>query len=158
MTLATVRSLMAHKVEVEHFLHEMLIMLLVKNKWFTQLQMLLQYHVVDDSAPVAFQLLSISSEDYPAAEQLALDMLQRLRKYEAMVDILVARGELLAALRLINDTRQSFKVDPKRFLDAAMDKEDRIFFTVFRFFEGRGYKLSSEYVQKFSKVSAIRAH
>ena len=149
------RSLMSHKVEVEHFLHEMLIMVLVKNKWYTQLQMLLQYHVVDDSAPVAYQLLSIKpSSDYPAAEQLALDMLQRLRKYEAMVDILVARGEILAALRLISETKTKFPVDPQRFLDAASN-EPRAYFTVFRFFESRGFKAKSEDVQKFSKQFAI---
>ncbi len=154
---------------------ELLIGLLIKNGWWTQLQLLLQvcvsmcvialcanhphfapsqYHVVDDSMPVAFQLMSISPVHCPAAQQLALDMLRRLRKFDVIVDVLLARGEVLAALRFVSDHALQ-TVDPKRFLDAAIDTPS-LYFTVFRFFESCGYSAPPSYVQKFSKSFGLR--
>ena len=151
-----VRSLTVHKIEVEHFLFELLIGLLVKNKMFVQLQQLLQYHVIEDSQPVAFQLLSISHDESPAAHQLALDMLRRLKKYDAIVDILLERGDVLSAVRFLEslDKKACPPVDAKRFLDASIDKP-LIYFTVFRYFESKGFSAAPEYVQRFSKHFAI---
>ncbi len=151
-----VRSLTKHKIEVEHFLFELLIGILVKNKMFVQLQQLLQYHVIEDSLPVAFQLLSIAKSESEASHQLALDMLRRLQKFDVIVDILLTRGEVLSALRFLEslDKKHLPSLDAKRFLDASIEKP-MTFFTVFRFFEARGYSAPPEYVQKFSKHFAI---
>jgi hypothetical protein len=151
-----IKSLVVFKIEIEHFLFEMLIGILVKNKWFAQLQMLLQYHVIDDSVPVAFQLLSISKDDYAGAEQLALDMLQRLKKVDAIVDILLEKGFVLAALRFIQPriSKKSASNYAKRFLDVSI-QDSLVYFTVFRFFEAMDYKAGPEYIQKFSKEFAI---
>jgi hypothetical protein len=151
-----VRSLTAHKIEIEHFLFQLLISILVKTKLFVQLQQLLQYHVIEDSQHVALQLLSISSGESQASHQLALDMLRRLQKFDVIVDVLLARGEVLSALRFLEslDKKQAPTVDAKRFLDASVGNP-LIFFTVFRFFEARGYSAAPEYVQKFSKHFAI---
>jgi hypothetical protein len=151
-----VRSLTAHKIEIEHFLFQLLISILVKTKLFVQLQQLLQYHVIEDSQHVALQLLSISSGESQASHQLALDMLRRLQKFDVIVDVLLARGEVLSALRFLEslDKKQAPTVDAKRFFDASVGNP-LIFFTVFRFFEARGYSAAPEYVQKFSKHFAI---
>lgn len=148
-----VKSLAMHEMEVEHFVSEMLIGVLVKHKWYSTLQMLLQYHVVSDSLPVALELLAISQHDCPVAHQLALDMLRRLGKTDVIVDILLARGELLQALR-VSDALPRGQLHPKRFLEASLS-QPLLFYTVFRHLETRGYAPSPDYVQKFSKEFAI---
>jgi hypothetical protein len=60
----------------QHFLNELLINLLVRQKSFFLLHQLLQYHVISDSKPLACLLLSLENV-YPASYQLALDMLAR---------------------------------------------------------------------------------
>ena len=63
-------------ISFQHFLNELLINLLVRQKSFFLLHQLLQYHVISDSKPLACLLLSLENV-YPASYQLALDMLAR---------------------------------------------------------------------------------
>lgn len=93
------RSLTEHSIPVEHYLHELVITTLVQRKAYYQLHQLLQYHVVADSKPLACLLLSLENL-YPAAHQLALDMLKRLgNAHEEIIEVLLSKGYILPALR-----------------------------------------------------------
>lgn len=89
-----IRSLTHYKIEVLYFLYEMIINSLVRNNHFYQLHQFLQYHVIADSHPVAYQLLSIEQR-YEPAGQLALDMLKRLNIQPShMIEILLLRKQV----------------------------------------------------------------
>jgi hypothetical protein len=88
-----IRSLNSHLIHVKHFLYELMISLLVRNKRFYQLHQFLQYHVVSDSVPVAFQLLSLEGV-YAPSYQLALDMLKRLYSPGQIVEVLLSRNQV----------------------------------------------------------------
>lgn len=93
------RSLAEHSIPVQHYLHELVITTLVQRKAYYQLHQLLQYHVVADSKPLACLLLSLENL-YPAAHQLALDMLKRLgNAHEEIIEVLLSKGYILPALR-----------------------------------------------------------
>jgi len=132
-----IRSLNFNHIKVEPFLHEMLINFLVRNNRFYQLHQLLQYHVVSDSVHVACQLLSLENT-YAPAYQLALDMMKRLHTHEEILEVLLTKQQLTAALRFIRTHRGIKGVSSKRFLEAAMISGDVIlFYTVYKFFEQR---------------------
>ncbi|KAF0295090.1 Regulator of MON1-CCZ1 complex [Amphibalanus amphitrite] len=136
-----VRSLTQHGVSVEHFLYEMLINTLVLRGCFYQLQQLLQYHAVDDSKPLACLLLSLQSV-YPAAEQMALDMLKRLgNANEEIIEVMLARNDVTAALRYARANEMVSGLSARKILDVAMNSGDPdLFYTTFKFFEERNYR------------------
>lgn len=130
-----IRSLNFHHISVTPFLYELLINFLVRNNKWYQLHQFLQYHVVSDSTHVACQLLSLESR-YPPAYQLALDMMKRLNTHEQIVEVLISKNLLLAALRFMKSHR--VRIPPRRILEAAVQiKDDTTFFHVFKFFEAR---------------------
>ena len=143
-----IRSLSFKGIEVQHFIYELVITSLVKNRRYYQLQQFLQYHVVSDSVHVACQLLAISQE-YPPAGQLALDMLKRLSSSEQIVDTLLGQHQVLSALRYVRTMQ--IRVDPNRFLDFALSSGDEmLFFTVYRFFENidkRKNMIDTKYIE-----------
>ena len=96
------RSLEERQIPAQHFLHELLINLLVRSGQFYQLHQLLQYHIISDSKPIACLLLSLEAA-YPAAFQLAMDMLCRLKSSdEEITEILLSKGKVISALMLNN--------------------------------------------------------
>uniref|UniRef100_A0A1B6LW68 Uncharacterized protein n=1 Tax=Graphocephala atropunctata TaxID=36148 RepID=A0A1B6LW68_9HEMI len=100
--LEYVRSLTDHQIPVQHYLHELVINSLVLHKAYYQLHQLLQYFVVSDSKPLACLLLSLENL-YPAAHQLALDMLQRLSTAnQEITEVLLSKHQILPALRYIH--------------------------------------------------------
>jgi len=127
-----IRSLNFQLIHVKHFLYVLLINILVRNNRFYQLHQFLQYHVVSDSVPVACQLLSLESI-YPPAYQLALDMLKRLCSPGQIVEVLLNRNQLLAALRVIK-ANKDINIPRSRFLEVAAQQEPIMFYTVFQFF------------------------
>jgi len=138
--LEYIRSLSFHRIVPQHWIHELLIDYLVRNGRFYQLHQLLQYHVVTDSVPVACQLLSLE-RDYPPAFQLALDMLKRLFSPAQIVEVLLTRGDLTAALRVAQ--HHDLKLDTgsrRRVLTTALENTDRpsCFYSVYMFFYERG--------------------
>lgn len=144
-----IRSLNQFEIEVEHYLYELIINLLVRNKCFYQLHQFLQYHVIGDSKPLACLMLSLEN-DYPPTYQLALDMLKRLNTAnEEIIEVLLSKQQLLPALRYIRAIGAEDSASPRKFLEAATNPEDpMLFYTVFKFFEQRNMKLrgSPEFV------------
>ncbi|KAL6052930.1 Mic1 domain-containing protein [Balamuthia mandrillaris] len=137
-----IRSLNFHQIPVEHYLHKLMISLLLRHNQFYQLHQFLQYHVINDSIHVACQLLSLE-KTYPPAYQLALDMLKRLsakRKSveDQIVEVLLTRNQFLPALRFIR-SHKDVNYSVARFLEATHQAGDEtLFYTVFKFFERRG--------------------
>jgi len=144
-----IRSLNFHHLSVEPFLYELLINFLVRKQRFYQLHQLLQYHVVSDSVHVACQLLSLEGT-YPPAYQLALDMLKRLQTHEQILEVLLTKQQLLAAIRFVK-THKTVKVSPARFLEVATQTGDStLFYTVYKFFEQRrGLQGCSKYMKMY---------
>ncbi|KZC13682.1 PREDICTED: uncharacterized protein C18orf8 [Dufourea novaeangliae] len=139
--LEYIRSLADHKIPVQHYLHELVITTLVQRKAYYQLHQLLQYHVVADSKPLACLLLSLENL-YPAAHQLALDMLKRLgNAHEEIIEVLLSKGHILPALRYIRSVGMVDQVSARKFLEAAKTAGDStLFYSVFKFFEQRNLR------------------
>ena len=137
-----IRSLNKLAIVVEHFLFEMVMNILIENKCFYQLHQFLQYHVISDSKPLAFLLLSRELV-YPPATQLAMDMFKRLSTADnEIIDILLTRGQILTALRFIKSTNNVDSVSARQFLEAAANEDDKtLFYTVYTFFVGRNMRL-----------------
>eukprot|EP01137_Pigoraptor_chileana_P011777 Opistho-2@63209 len=140
--LEYIRSLNFFRIPVEHFLHQMMINLLVKHGKYYQLHQYLQYHVVSDSKPVAYALLSLENV-YPPAYQLALDILKRLTNANSeIVDVLLSRNQILQALRFMRGQGQDASISARQFLEAAANTKDPIlFYSIFKFFEQRNVRL-----------------
>ena len=140
-----VRSLNRYQIPVEYYLHELIINLLVSNKKFYQLHQFLQYHVLNDSKFLACLLLSLEKE-YPPAAQLALDMMKRLpTASEEIVEILLSKHEVIAALRYLQSIDAVDSASPRKFLEAALSTgENMTFFTVYRFFQQRNIRLRKQ--------------
>jgi len=68
---------------------------------------------------VACQLLSLESK-YPPAYQLALDMLKRLHTNAEILEVLLTKKQVTAALRFIRAHTKGVKVSPARFLEMAL--------------------------------------
>ncbi|KAK3612274.1 hypothetical protein CHS0354_010985 [Potamilus streckersoni] len=139
-----IRSLSQQDIPVQHYLYELVINILVHNNCFYQLHQFLQYHVLSDSKPLACLMLSLESV-YPPAHQLALDMLKRLSTAnEEIIEVLLSKQQLLPVLRFIRSVGITDTVSARKFLEAAMNTEDnRVFYTVFKFFEQRNSRLRS---------------
>ena len=137
-----IRSLNKLAIMVEHFLLEMIMNLLIENKCYYQLHQFLQYHVISDSKPLAFLLLSRELV-YPPATQLAMDMFKRLQTADSeIIDILLTRGQILTALRFIKSTDKVDTVSARQFLEAAANEDNKsLFYTVFTFFVARNMRL-----------------
>ncbi|XP_046742310.1 regulator of MON1-CCZ1 complex isoform X1 [Diprion similis] len=140
--LEYIRSLADHDIPVQHYLHELVITTLVHRKAYYQLHQLLQYHVVADSKPLACLLLSLENL-YPAAHQLALDMLKRLgNAHEEIMEVLLSKGHILPALRYVRSVGIIDQVSARKFLEAAKTTNDpKLFHSVYKFFEHRNLRL-----------------
>ncbi|XP_012274553.1 uncharacterized protein C18orf8 [Orussus abietinus] len=140
--LEYIRSLVEHGIPVQHYLYELLITTLVRRKAYYQLHQLLQYHVVTDSKPLACLLLSLENL-YPAALQLALDMLKRLgNAHEEIIEVLLSKKHILPALRYVRSVGMADQASARKFLEAAKASDDPVIFhSVFKFFEQRNMRL-----------------
>merc|ERR1712141_468416 len=118
------RSLEERQIPAQHFLHELLINLLVQSGQFYQLHQLLQYHIISDSKPLACILLSLEAV-YPAAFQLAMDMLSRLKTSgEEIIEILFSKGKVISALSFAHAQEMERQVPARKFLQVAKSTED----------------------------------
>lgn len=131
-----IRSLSFNRVPVEPYLYGKLIQVLVRSRKFYQLHQLIQYHVIADSVHVACKLLSLETQ-YPPAFQLALDMFKRLDEGDHIIEVLLAKKDLISTLRFIQSNPRVC-VQPHRLLEIAKDLDDpALLYTVFKFFEKR---------------------
>ncbi|EKX47432.1 hypothetical protein GUITHDRAFT_106875 [Guillardia theta CCMP2712] len=133
------RSLSARGIMAETFLVDFQLELITSSDppRFAVLHQLLQYHVIQDSLPVARRLLSLISR-YPPAFQLGLDMLHRLRLPQEVARVLLEYGKLTEALRYINTRASDVHVPAAEILEAARATGDnQKFYLAFRFVQVR---------------------
>lgn len=142
---------------MQHYLHELVITTLVHKQAYYQLHQLLQYHVVSDSKPLACLLLSLENL-YPAAHQLALDMLKRLgNAHEEIIEVLLSKGQILPVLRYVRSVGKADEVCARKFLEAAKANGDPIlFYSVYKFFEQRNLRLHN--TTAFAKSERCQAY
>eukprot|EP00730_Choanoeca_flexa_P017202 TRINITY_DN8251_c0_g1_i2.p1 TRINITY_DN8251_c0_g1~~TRINITY_DN8251_c0_g1_i2.p1 ORF type:complete len:629 (+),score=164.15 TRINITY_DN8251_c0_g1_i2:100-1986(+) len=144
LTTEYIRSLTFNELPVQHFIYELVINTLVSQGKEYQLHQFLQYHVVDDSKPVACLLLSLQSK-YPPAFQLALDMFKRLGDADNDIfDVLLSTEQVLSALRYMRSmgTEAVASIPARRFLEAARNTNDEmLFYNVYTFFVNRNTTL-----------------
>jgi len=134
-----IRTLNYNLIPVEPFLYGKLIEVLVKAGKFQQLCQFIQYHVIGDSTHVAFQLVSLEAQ-YPPAYQMALDMLKRLGEDSLILEVLLAKKQLVQALRFTRSLKgKKSQPDVNAFLKAAVESGDRtLFYNVYTFFKTKG--------------------
>ncbi|TSL40939.1 hypothetical protein Baya_7018 [Bagarius yarrelli] len=137
-----IRSLNQFQIPVQHYFYELVIKTLVQHNLFYMLHQFLQYHVLSDSKPLACLLLSLEST-YPPAHQLSLDMLKRLSTAnDEIVEVLLSKQQVLEALRFVRSFGGHDNISARKFLDAARQTNDTmLFYTIFRFFEQRNFRL-----------------
>lgn len=140
-----IRSLVENRLEVPHYLNEMIINVLVRNGRFYQLHQFLQYHILADSKHLACTLLSLHSL-YPPASQLALDMLKRLGSTEEeIVEVLLSQGKVLSAIRFVQANGNVDAMSARKYLDVAKNQcEAAVFYAVYRFFEHRNTQIRGQ--------------
>ncbi|KAL3124208.1 hypothetical protein niasHT_004797 [Heterodera trifolii] len=118
----------------ETYVSELLVKILVAADMFDRLQQLLQYSVIEKSKFLAYELIALSSR-CPPLYQIGLDMLKRRNDWEQIVEVLMTRGNLLEALRLllkVQMERTVFSKTLRRLLDLTWKSDDRqLMFTVF---------------------------
>ncbi|KAJ3012454.1 hypothetical protein HKX48_006275 [Thoreauomyces humboldtii] len=130
---------------VQSCLHELLADLLVRDRRYAELHQYVQYNVVGDSLAVAHILLSTGTK-YRPFEQLGLDMLKRLDADVDVAEILLARGQVLDALRYTM-SRGVTGMPVTHFLEAALATGDKsLFLNTYKCLEDRGLLSSDEEV------------
>ncbi|KAL5107871.1 Regulator of MON1-CCZ1 complex [Taenia crassiceps] len=149
LILEYINDLKSRSLCIDHMFYTLLVESLVRSHDFSRLVHLLRSNVIIDSKEMANQLLSIEST-FPPAGQLALDMLRRLgNSNESIVEVLLAKGDPLMALRFCKDHRELLDLQetPRKVLDAAkLCADPMVFYSVFRFFE-RAAPLATPLIQ-----------
>lgn len=139
--LEYIRSLADLQIPAQHFLYELLINCLVLTDSYYQLHQLLQYHGVADSKPLACLLLSLENV-YPAAPQLALDMLERLgTAKEEISEILLSKGEVLSSLRYAaSHAGPHDRIIPSKYLEKARQTGDeKLYRSLLKHFDSKSH-------------------
>eukprot|EP01059_Diplonema_ambulator_P009460 TRINITY_DN19340_c0_g1_i1.p1 TRINITY_DN19340_c0_g1~~TRINITY_DN19340_c0_g1_i1.p1 ORF type:complete len:795 (+),score=198.70 TRINITY_DN19340_c0_g1_i1:62-2386(+) len=118
------RSLSSHQIRLKDVLQRFMIDLLIYTEPpdYPKLHHYLQYHVIEDTVPIALQLLKFEDR-YPPSFQLALDMLCRERAYPHIVEVLIARGHLVHAAEIMIQY-QVKDIDVNHILTKASTCED----------------------------------
>lgn len=94
VVLEYIHSLTAHEIPLGLNLQILLARLLVRSHSYTLIEELILHNTFTDSRDLAHLLLSLSKSDslFPAAFQLAIDMLTRLKLYGEVADVFLNRG------------------------------------------------------------------
>ena len=141
------RSIYRHYLKIEDVLNDLLVSLLLMDHKYYEFHQYLQYHIFNDSLPIANKLIEISSI-YPAAYQLGLDMLDRLGAKRRLCRVLLQHHQVTAALKLVTPTRDPLfdqpGLKPKDWLRVAYETGDIVaFYCVVEFFKQRNVAVRS---------------
>jgi hypothetical protein len=128
VVLEYVRSLIALEIPVQTNLQMLLARLLVRGHSFALLQELVLYNTFSDTRDLAHLLLALASQQIgsflPAAFQLGIDMLSRLRLYDEVTDVLLSRGYAYEVAKEGVAGKQQLIVDIARLQQATIDTQD----------------------------------
>jgi len=131
-----IRTLNHFRLTISNNITCFLVSLLADSGHFFRLHQFIQYKVVHDSEAVAEKLLEMRHQHH-AAFQLAVDMLQRLKSADRIVQVLLIEGKVLDAL--LYTRRNNLKqLNVRGFLEAALKSNNEVvMFTVFRYFRNQ---------------------
>merc|ERR1739848_609476 len=118
--LEYIRSLNHYKVNVEYYLNEFVINLLIKHSLYYQLHQFIQYYVLSDSKALACKLLTLQGV-YTPAYDLALDMMKRLGEdaHETIIATLLEKNEVIVALKFLQSCDRADSAVARKFLAAG---------------------------------------
>lgn len=137
-----IRSIRLHKATVSYYYYEILIQLLTRSSKLYTLHQLIQFNVVGDSLPLAYLLLSLTKV-YTPAFLLGLDMLKRLNAHDDIIDALLEKQDITAAIKYTISVNMESFVGSRKFLEAATKSGDNaLFFSTYEFFEARNEKVN----------------
>uniref|UniRef100_A0A914R0L4 Mic1 domain-containing protein n=1 Tax=Panagrolaimus davidi TaxID=227884 RepID=A0A914R0L4_9BILA len=144
-----------HKSLIHNYLPELLIMVMSEAKEYGRLQQILQHRVIDDSKFLAFRLIEIS-KTYPPFFQLAIDMLARRGNNEHILNLLLERGQVVDAVKLIKDPSTVDQALCLKILDTAWKSDNRqTKYTIYSYFHDvlklEFMDSSNEQFEKYSK-------
>jgi len=125
ITIEYIRSLSQLYIPIEPFMQTFLIRQLIEHNDYSLMHEFVQYKVISDSKEIATLVYSLAKE-YPPAFQIAMDMLSRLKEYELMCECLLECGEVIHALRMMND--HEIMIKPRIVFDAVLKKNDSMLF------------------------------
>ncbi|CAH8651864.1 unnamed protein product [Heterobilharzia americana] len=137
-----IRIMLDHNVHIEHCFYELLVSLIARIGNYMQFGYYIQSRLLADSKPVALQLLSLESV-YPAAGQLAIDMLKRTNTFnDELFDALLIKRRSLEALRFSRLQYPSYAVDTENicnFLNTTQKDQDFLqFYCAYHFLKEEG--------------------
>ncbi|OQV25494.1 Uncharacterized protein C18orf8 [Hypsibius exemplaris] len=93
------KSLIAHQLEPQYYIHELIVNALVQFRMYPLLRLLVENGVFYDSKPFACLLLSLDNV-FPPSFQMALDMLKRVgNSSEERAEVLLAKYQIFPAIR-----------------------------------------------------------
>ncbi|KAJ3188316.1 hypothetical protein HDU85_005467 [Gaertneriomyces sp. JEL0708] len=124
---------------VQPYMTELLADLLVRGKCFAVLHQYVLCNIVEDTLPVA-RILASAKEEYSPFSQIALDMLKRLHANEEVIEMLLAQGMILDAVRfaISRDCLRASMVPT--LLEAALTSLDKtLYLNVFKCLEEVGF-------------------
>ncbi|XP_028175226.1 regulator of MON1-CCZ1 complex, partial [Ostrinia furnacalis] len=135
-------SLSRYDMVVQHPVAELCVRTLVTKGACGRLRALVRRGCLGDSRPLACQLLSLGHID-PAAAQLALDMMWRLKGYEDIIEILLSWGWVVAGVGAARagGGGAAWPGAAARKLLAAAKGDPPAFATVFRALQARNTRL-----------------
>ncbi|TKR89784.1 hypothetical protein L596_013834 [Steinernema carpocapsae] len=143
-------ALNAKSLEVEPYFHEVLVNTMVEAQEYNKLQQLLQYRVIADAKPLAFNLLSLEVQHAPLI-QLAVDMLARLGVNEQIVEVLLSKGKVIEAVRFI-DAIGLDRFNCLKAFEAAVKSGRPTQFAIFNYFNDKkrtNYGKESDHYEVF---------
>ncbi|XP_046969072.1 regulator of MON1-CCZ1 complex isoform X1 [Vanessa cardui] len=112
-------SLSRHDMVVQHPVAELCVRTLVTRGAGGRLRSLVRRGCLGDARPLACQLLSLGHID-PAAAQIALDMMWRLKAYGEIVEVLLSWNEPISAVGAAKQTGATWlNMPPRKLLSAA---------------------------------------
>lgn len=161
------QSLARHNIDAQPDLSKMIAAELIRNEHFDALQKLVDYALLKDSKLLACFLLS-HSQINSTITQTAMDILDRLKAYELILEILLSQGKVIDALRVAKSLPDCDTISARKYLEAAKKTGDpAIFYSVFLYFQQRNYRLRGspefirgdqclEFVQYFSMIFGLK--
>lgn len=136
-----IRSLRLHKLRISYYYYEIIIQILIRCNQLFKLHQLVQFQVLGDSAPLACLLLSLD-KTYEPAFLLGIDMLKRLNDTSGIVEALLQKNDVTAAIQYACAQNKEDTLDCAKFLQSAADSGDNVlFYSTYKFFSTRNERL-----------------
>ena len=136
-----IRSLTLHKLRVSYYYYEIIVQILIRCNQLFKLHQLVQFKVLGDSAPLACLLLSLD-KTYEPAFMLGVDMLKRLNDTGGIIEALLRKRDVTAAIQYACAQNKEDTLDCAKFLQSAADSGDNVlFYSTYKFFAARNERL-----------------